>query len=77
MRKTILATILVAATAGAGHAQVSDEQARQACEPDVMRLCAESIPDRQRIAQCLRTNVQQISPTCRAVLNGGAPAVRQ
>ena len=77
MRRTILAAILVAATAGASQAQVSDEVARQACEPDVMRLCADSIPDRQRIAQCLRTNVQQISPNCRAVLNGGAPAARQ
>jgi hypothetical protein len=77
MRKTILAAIFLASTAGAGHAQVSDEVARQACEPDVMRLCSEAIPDRQRIAQCLRTNVQQISPNCRAVLNGGAPAARQ
>jgi hypothetical protein len=77
MRKLFLAAILVASTSGAGYAQVSDEEGRQACEPDVMRLCADSIPDRQRIAQCLRTNVQQISPNCRAVLNGGRPAARQ
>lgn len=77
MRKLFLAAMLVASTAGVGNAQVSDEVARQACESDVMRLCGDAIPDRQRIAQCLRTNVQQISPNCRAVLSGGSPAARQ
>ena len=77
MRTTILAAVACMVIGSTAHAQVTEEQQRQACEPDVMRLCAEAIPDRPRIAQCLRANVQQISAACRAMLNGGRPAAPQ
>jgi len=44
----------------------SDE--RQACEPDVNRLCSEFIPDRSRIIVCLNQKVRQLNPSCRNVI---------
>jgi hypothetical protein len=44
----------------------SDE--RQACEPDVNRLCSEFIPDRSKIIVCLNQKVRQLNPSCRSVI---------
>ena len=44
----------------------SDE--RQACEPDVNRLCSEFIPDRDKIIVCLNQKVRQLNPSCRSVI---------
>jgi hypothetical protein len=41
---------------------------RNACEPDVNRLCSEFIPDRSKIIVCLNQKVRQLSPSCRSVI---------
>jgi|SRR3569833_3231113 len=41
---------------------------QMACTPDVWRLCGAQIPDVDRITACLRANVPQLSPPCRAVM---------
>jgi hypothetical protein len=48
--------------------------AEQACTPDVMRLCNEFIPNRGRIAACLRSKRHQLSPECSAVMSSKANA---
>ncbi len=40
-----------------------------ACTPDAMRLCQNSIPDESRVALCLDQNKRQLSPACTAVFN--------
>jgi hypothetical protein len=40
---------------------------QQACTPDVMRLCADSVPDVNRIVSCLRRNRTNLSAPCGAV----------
>jgi hypothetical protein len=40
------------------------EQQRQACAPDVFRLCGAYIPDADRIAACLRGNGPRLSRPC-------------
>ena len=40
------------------------EQQRQACTPDVFRLCGAYIPDADRITACLRGNGPQLSQPC-------------
>jgi hypothetical protein len=40
------------------------EQQRQACTPDVFRLCGAYIPDADRIADCLRGNGPRLSRPC-------------
>lgn len=40
------------------------EQQRQACTPDVFRLCGAFIPDADRITACLRGNGPRLSRPC-------------
>jgi hypothetical protein len=44
---------------------------QQACTPDVMRLCADSVPDVSRIVACLRHNRSNLSAPCGAVFSAG------
>jgi hypothetical protein len=41
---------------------------RQACEPDVNRLCSQFIPDRDKIILCLNQKVRELNPSCRGVI---------
>ena len=41
---------------------------RQACEPDVNRLCGQFIPDRDKIILCLNQKVRELNPSCRGVI---------
>jgi hypothetical protein len=41
---------------------------RQACEPDVNRLCGQFIPDRDKIILCLNQKVKELNPSCRGVI---------
>jgi hypothetical protein len=44
------------------------DQEREACTPDVFRLCGSYIPDADRIVACLRGNPDQLSAACYSVL---------
>jgi hypothetical protein len=44
-------------------AQGTDQQ-RQACTPDVFRLCGAYMPDADRITACLRGNGPRLSQPC-------------
>ena len=50
-------------------AQGTAEQ-RSACTSDVMRLCASSIPDPDRISACLTRQHSQVSAACQTVMRG-------
>lgn len=67
-------TVMLLGLPGVGLAQSSEGERRQACTGDAFRFCTLDIPDRQKIRQCLVTNREQISPECRAVIDGGRPA---
>ena len=43
---------------------------RQACEPDVFRLCSNFIPNVGEIVACLRGNEARLSEACRQVMAG-------
>ena len=67
MRIAAAATIMTAA-AGSSHAETDTQ--RRACKPDVFRLCAEFVPNRAAITNCLLRNMQRLSPACHAVMDG-------
>jgi hypothetical protein len=48
-------------------AQGTPEQ-QQACQPDVMRLCGNFIPDVDRIVACLKHNEPNLNPACHDVM---------
>jgi hypothetical protein len=49
-----------------GTPQGTPEQ-QQACQPDVMRLCSNFIPDVDRIVACLKSNEPNLNPACHDV----------
>jgi cysteine rich repeat protein len=63
---------LVAAcfTSPAG-ARFNMAEARQACTPDVLRLCSNYLSNRGRIVSCLKHNARSLSPGCHSALSGG------
>ena len=63
----VLAGALPAASAE--YRGTQDQQ--QACTPDVMRLCSDSLPDVDRIVGCLRRNRSNLSPACGSVFGAG------
>jgi hypothetical protein len=40
------------------------EQQREACTPDVFRLCGAYIPDADRVTACLRSSGTRLSRSC-------------
>jgi hypothetical protein len=50
------------------NAQGADQAAQQACGNDVFALCQAAIPDRGRIAACLRSHFRQVSRPCRTFM---------
>ncbi len=61
---TLLGLVLAPA---AGKAD-DDQQGRKACMYDALTVCAQFIPDRERIADCLISNRLRISEPCRLLL---------
>jgi hypothetical protein len=47
------------------------QEQQQACTPDVMRLCSDSVPDVDRIVACMRRNRSHLSAACGAVFGAG------
>jgi hypothetical protein len=45
------------------------EQDREACTPEVHRLCGQYIPDREAIIACLKHNLKNLVPACRKVMS--------
>ena len=66
----ILASVLfVVAFAPIASKAADDKQAgRKACMMDALTVCAKFIPDRERIANCLKSNSERISEPCRLLL---------
>ena len=72
----LLSLALLLISTGATMAQTLEEQRRAACTSDAFRYCATSIPDRDRVRDCLIVNRDQISSECRALLPRPRSGVR-
>lgn len=61
---------LLAVAAGSNQAFAQSSDAADKCTPDVMRLCNEYIPDKDRIVSCLKAKRRQLSADCSSALGG-------
>jgi hypothetical protein len=68
LSRSLLAWLLALAPISAIAQDQGTADERQACEPDVNRLCSEFIPDRSKIIICLNQKVRQLNPACRNVI---------
>jgi hypothetical protein len=48
--------------------RAESEADREACTPEVHRLCGQYIPDREAIIACLKHNMRNLVPACRKVM---------
>lgn len=76
--KLRLALVLLGTTIAPALAQSGPNESmqREACMGDAMRLCGAYIPDRDRIRACMAAQVDQLSPSCRAVFDASVHAER-
>jgi hypothetical protein len=69
MRTGSVAALIISALTlfpASGYADAQQDQ--NACVNDAMNICSQFIPDRTRVAGCLMSNRNRISPSCRAQL---------
>jgi hypothetical protein len=68
-----IATLLIHASAQpAAAAYRGSEENRNACTPDVFRLCSKLIADATQITICLQQRARFLTPECRAVFTSGS-----
>ena len=68
LHRVVLAfAILASATTLRAAAETVEE--RLACTPDAQILCADEIPDRDRVYECLVRRVNQLSPACKKIIS--------
>lgn len=58
-------------------ASQGDQKAREACTPDVMRLCNDYVPDIPQIVACLKRERANLSPACGAIFAAEDPPPQQ
>ncbi len=46
------------------------QKAEQACYDDVNKLCADAIPNEEKIKACMQVHHAQLSPKCRSIFDG-------
>jgi hypothetical protein len=77
MRSAVLAAALLFPLAAIGSVRPvvaqGTPEARQACTPEVFRLCNEFVPDARKITACLQRNRASLNPDCRRFISGGEP----
>jgi hypothetical protein len=73
--RTVLAfAILASATTFSAFAETAEE--RQACTNDAQTHCADDIPDRERVYNCLVKKVNLLSPACKKVISSSVTPSR-
>jgi hypothetical protein len=61
------AGLLICVVPTAAFAQLEETAARRvACMGDALMLCSSAIPNKARIAACLASKMDQLTPRCRA-----------
>ena len=58
-------------------ASQGDQKAREACTPDVMRLCNDYVPDIPQIVACLKRERANLSPACGEIFASEDPPPQQ
>jgi hypothetical protein len=69
---SILGLVFLAVPAAA-----QSNEGEMACQNDAYRLCEKFIPDRGKVAACLRKNRLRLSPDCRRLFSRGKKSLRR
>ena len=66
--------LVVGTSLNGAAAETSITEATLACRSDVLRLCAEDVPNRPAIIACMHQHREQLSARCGAVFDEGTSA---
>ena len=66
--RAALAACLAGALPALVHAQGTEEQ-QEACAPDAVRLCQDTIPDIPKTTACMKAHFAQLSSRCKVAFN--------
>jgi orotidine-5'-phosphate decarboxylase len=79
MRKIITLTLVLIASGAAAQGLSTSEkmQLRQACAPEMKRLCPGIKPGGGELKKCLQDNKDQLSPTCAEAIMAIMPAPKK
>jgi hypothetical protein len=67
-RAALAFAVLISATPLRATAAETAEE-RMACTPDAQTLCADEIPDREKVYSCLVKKVNDLSPACKKIIS--------
>ena len=67
----VVALLCLAIGQAAAQGAPGQVDVRQACTPDAMRLCSDTIPDVARTTACMKAKRAQVSSECRLAMAGG------
>ena len=67
----------ILASAPVWNATAETDAERKACMEDAQTLCADEIPDRERVYYCLVQKANQLSAPCKKVINDSVAPARQ
>jgi hypothetical protein len=70
-RLALPVSVLLFCGVGGASAEVPAD-VQQACTPDAMRLCSDTIPDVAKTTACMKAKRAQVSQECRVAMAGGA-----
>jgi hypothetical protein len=73
-RTALAFAILASATTISAFAETAEE--RQACTNDAQTHCADEIPDRERVYNCLVKKVNLLSPACKKIISSSVAPSR-
>ena len=66
--------LVVGTSLNGAAAETGITEATLACRSDVLRLCAEDVPNRPEIIACMHQHREQLSARCGAVFDEGTSA---
>lgn len=79
LTRSVVTVLALALAPFAAFGQGTDEQ-QQACAPDAVKLCSDTIPDIPKTTACMKAHFAQLSPRCQSAFNeatgGSKPATK-
>jgi hypothetical protein len=74
--RILLALTSLALFAASAVAAPEDDQAK-ACRGDALRFCLADIPHKDKITDCMKKHISELSPRCRAMFHPSDPSPQQ
>ena len=66
----LVASLAALSAVTSANAATREEQTK-ACRRDALHFCIVDVPNREKIIACMRRHLDELTPACRAMFDGG------